>query len=125
MARHDSGTFRRADRVEAKGGISVRLMLAGRSEPMRAELVELGMSDLLLAGAAPLALGTRVNVGITLPARYLEFELAGMVSWHKDGQFGISFELLSQRQTYGLVLAIDLLSRALESAPARFSLSAR
>lgn len=115
MARHESGTFRRVDRVQTKSGIAVRLAVGDSTEQCRALLLELGMTDLLLTGLAPLALGTRVTVGITLPARFLEIQLCGMVSWHLAGEFGVSFAELSARQTYGLVLAIDLLSRG-ESA---------
>ncbi len=74
------------------------------------------MSDMLLAGDAPPVLGARVSVAITLPGRYLEFELPGMVSWHLNGQFGVSFDYLSARQTYGLVLAIDLMRSAADAA---------
>lgn len=118
MARHESGTFRRADRVQTKSGIAVRLSTAERAEPRQALLLELGMTDVLLSALVPLALGTRVTVGITLPARYLEIELSGMVSWHRKGEFGVSFEQLSARQTYGLVLAIDLLSHTGTASPA-------
>ncbi len=75
------------------------------------------MSDLLLSSADRPQLGTRVSVAITLPGRYLEFEIPGMVTWHLDGRFGVSFDYLSARQTYGLVLAMDVISRAAEEAP--------
>ena len=81
-----------------------------------ATLVELGMSDLLLTCAEPPALASRVKVAVTLPGRYLEFELPGMVSWQLAGQFGVSFDYLSARQTYGLVLAIDLMRSAADEA---------
>jgi len=73
------------------------------------------MSDLLLSGPK-LLLGSRLRVAITLPGRYLEFEIPGMVTWHLDGRFGVSFDYLSARQTYGLVLAMDVISRAAEDA---------
>ena len=118
MARHVSGTFRRADRVRAGTGVRVRLLVAERGRECSATLLELGMSDLLASGEL-LPLGTRVSVGITLPGRYLEFEIPGMVSWHLNGEFGVSFDYLSARQTYGLVLAIDLLSQVASLATAR------
>jgi len=118
MARPVSGTFRRVDRVHAAPGTTVRLKLDGSSREQRATLHELGMSDLLLSSPQLPLLGTRVSVGLTLPGRYLEFEIPGMVTWHFSGCFGVSFDYLSARQTYGLVLAIDLISRAAEEAPA-------
>lgn|SRR6478735_4258420 len=117
MAQPVSGTFRRVDRVLARPGTSVRLLLDGSSRWQSAALHELGMSDLLLSGAEGLHLGARGRVAITLPGRFLEFEIAGMVTWHLDGQFGVSFDYLSSRQTYGLVLAIDVISRAAEGLP--------
>jgi hypothetical protein len=123
MVRHVSGTFRRADRVNASAGTQVRLFLAQQSRERSATLLELGMSDLLLAAVPVPALGTRVTVAITLTERYIEFEISGMVSWHRDGHFGISFDYLSARQTYALVLAIDLLrSAAGRALPRRASL---
>ncbi len=123
MARHISGMFRRADRVNASAGTRVRLVLEERGRESSATLLELGMSDLLLAAVPVPALGTRLTVAITLTERYIEFELTGMVSWHRDGHFGVSFDYLSARQTYALVLAIDLLSSAADAAlpaPAEF-----
>ena len=117
MTRPVSGTFRRVDRVRASAGTTVRLMLDGSSREQRATLHELGMSDLLLSSPDRPLLGTRLKVAITLPGRYLEFEIPGMVTWHLDGQFGVSFDYLSARQTYGLVLAMDVISRAAEEAP--------
>src|SRR6478736_550078 len=118
MARPVSGTFRRVDRVHAVPGTTVRLLLDGCNRAQIAALHELGMSDLLLSGPN-LRLGSRLTVAITLPGRFLEFEIPGMVTWHLDGCFGVSFDYLSARQTYGLVLAIDVISRAAESAPAQ------
>jgi hypothetical protein len=118
MTRPVSGTFRRVDRVQAIPGTTVRLSFDGSSRQQSATLHELGMSDLLLSGPAVPHLGSRLRVAITLPGRYLEFEIPGMVTWHLDGRFGVSFDYLSARQTYGLVLAIDVMSRAVET-PAR------
>ena len=97
-------------------------MLDQEGRERSATLLELGMSDLLLAAAPVPPLATRVTVAITLTERYIEFEISGMVSWHRDGHFGISFDYLSARQTYALVLAIDLLRSAADRAlPARAS----
>ena len=117
MSRHVSGTFRRVDRVLASPGTTVRVLLDGSSRPIDATLHELGMSDLLLSSSDAPRLGARLSVAITLPGRYLEFEIPGMVTWHLDGRFGVSFDYLSARQTYGVVLAMDVISRAAEQAP--------
>ncbi len=117
MARTISGTFRRVDRVRASASATVRVLLQGSSRELHATLHELGMSDVLLSSSDLPQLGTRVSIAITLTGRYLEFELPGAVSWHHDGKFGVSFDYLSARQTYGLVLAMDLLSRAAEATP--------
>lgn len=114
-----SGTFRRVDRVQAVPGTIVRLSLEGASRPQTATLHELGMSDLLLESPVVPHLGSRLTVAITLPGRFLEFEIPGMVTWHLHGRFGVSFDYLSARQTYGLVLAIDVMTRAGEAAAAR------
>ncbi|MEO6603128.1 MAG: PilZ domain-containing protein [Polyangiaceae bacterium] len=116
MARPVSGTFRRADRVNASAGTTVRLTLQERGREYSATLLELGMSDLLLAAAPVPELGTRVSVAITLTERFIQFEIPGMVSWHRDGHFGVSFDDLTTRQTYALVLAIDLLRTAADAA---------
>ena len=119
MAHPVSGTFERVDRVRARPGTTVRLRLDGSSREQHATLHELGMSDLLLSGSNVPRLGSRLSVAITLPGRYLEFEIPGMVTWHLNGQYGVSFDYLSARQTYGLVLAIDVMSRAAEDSPSQ------
>ena len=119
MTRPVSGIYQRVDRVHAAPGTTVRLLLDGSSREQNATLHELGMSDLLLSSADRPHLGSRLSVAITLPGRYLEFEIPGMVTWHLHGQFGVSFDYLSARQTYGLVLAIDVISRAAEQTAAR------
>jgi len=111
-----SGIFRRVDRVHALPGTTVRLLLDGCSREQGATLHELGMSDLVLS-SANLRLGSRLCVAITLPGRYLEFEIPGMVTWHLERRFGVSFDYLSARQTYGLVLAMDVISRAADATP--------
>jgi hypothetical protein len=117
MSRPVSGTFRRVDRVSATAGTTVRMLLEGSSREFSATLHELGMSDLLLSSIDRPRLGARLNVAITLPGRYLEFEIPGMVTWHLDGRFGVSFDYLSARQTYGVALAMDVLSRSAEAQP--------
>jgi len=114
MARPVSGTHRRVDRIKAPAGTTVRLLVDERARESQATLLELGMSDLLLSDIEALPLGTKLTVGITVPGRYLEFEIPGMLSWHLNGEFGVSFDYLTARQTYGLLLAIDLMSRAAE-----------
>src|SRR4051812_35703120 len=116
MARHVSGTFERAVRVTASPGTRVRLVLLARGRELQPTLLELGMSDLLLSAAELPDLGTRVSVAITLENRYLEFEIPGRISWHRNGEFGVSYDYLSPRQTYGLALAIDLMRRASDEA---------
>jgi len=96
----------------------VRLLIDGSSREQLATLHELGMSELLLSGA-DLRLGCRLRVAISLPGPHLEFELPGMVTWGRDGQVGVSFDYLSSRQTYGLVLAIDAINREAEATPIR------
>jgi PilZ domain-containing protein len=117
MVRTVSGTYERVDRVRASESTQVRLTLDGCSREQSATLHELGMSDLLLSCADRPHLGARLRVAITLPGRFLEFEIPGMVTWHLDGRFGVSFDYLSARQTYGLVLAMDVMSRANEESP--------
>jgi hypothetical protein len=118
MARQVSGTFRRAARVNAAAGTVVRLTLVDGGRDTSATLLELGETDLLLASAPVPTLGARVNVAITLTGRFIEFELSGRVTWHRNGHFGVSFDYLSARQTYALVLAIDLLRSTDAAAPA-------
>ncbi len=123
MTRPVSGVFTRNDRVRAPHATSVRLVLADKRREYQATLVELSLSDLVLTEAVLPALNTKVSVAITLRGRYLEFELPGVVTWHRGHEFGVSFEYLSARQTYGLALAIDVLGQAaraeLEAEPAR------
>jgi hypothetical protein len=121
-----SGTFTRTDRVQAVPGSSVRLVFANQPHPCRATLLELSLSDVLLTDVKPPPLGTQLTVAITLSGRYLEFELPGMVTWHHRGEFGVSFEYLTARQTYGLALAIDVMGRKAQAqAPATPTRAAR
>ncbi|RYZ07740.1 MAG: hypothetical protein EOO73_10435 [Myxococcales bacterium] len=112
MARHVSGVFFKTDRAPVAPGTTVRLFGADHKPLGRATLIELGTSALRLSAPRPLQLGTKVLVAITLPGRYIEFEVPGMVDWELDCHFGVSFEYLTARQAYALALARDLLSTA-------------
>jgi len=90
---------------------------AGSSRERSASLDELGVSDPLRSCADRRRPGARLSVAINLPGRYLEFEIPGAVTWHLDGQFGISFDYQRARQTYGLVLATAVISRDADEAP--------
>ena len=81
----------------------------------RATLLELSLSDVLLGGVKAPPLGTQLSIAITLSGRYIEFELPGMVTWHHRDEFGVSFEYLTARQTYGLSLVIDVMGRKREA----------
>jgi hypothetical protein len=126
MTRHVSGTFTRTDRVEAIAGSSVRLVFANQPHACRVTLLELSLTDVLLSGVKAPPLGTPLSVAITLSGRYIEFELPGMVTWHHKDEFGVSFEYLTARQTYGLSLAIDTMGKKPQTeAPAKPSRAAR
>jgi hypothetical protein len=112
MARHPSGVFVRSDRASVNPGTSVRLLSANHKSLGRATVVELGSSTLRLSAPRPPELGSKVIVAITLPGRYIEFEVPGVVDWELDCYFGISFEYLTARQAYALALARDLLRQA-------------
>ncbi len=129
MTRPVSGVFTRNDRVHAPHGTNVRLLIAEQRREYQARLVELSLSDFVLTEAVLPALNTKVTVAVTLSGRYLEFELPGVVTWHRGHEFGVSFEYLTARQTYGLTLAIDVLGQAAraeaEAEPARTLRTAR
>src|SRR6478752_425278 len=108
MARHVSGVFARTDRVKVSDGTQVRLLTADRKLLGRASLLELGSSVLRLNAVHPPALGSNVLVAITLPSRYLEFEVPGLVDWERGSDFGITLDYLSARQAYGISLAREL-----------------
>jgi hypothetical protein len=109
MARHPSGVFVRSDRVRAAHGTRVRVTSGERKPPFKALLVALGAEDLVLTCPQPLVLGTRVAVAITLPGRYIEFEVTGEVEWENGASFGVRFDYLTARQAYGIMLARELL----------------
>lgn len=129
MTRPVSGVFTRNDRVRAPHATTVRLLIADRRRELEATLVELSLSDFVLTEAVLPPLSAEVSVALTLPGRYLEFELPGVVTWHRGHEFGVSFEYLTARQMYGLALAIDVLGQAArveaETAPARTLRSSR
>ena len=109
MTRHASGVFLRKDRVTAAPGTTVRvLLLPNRRQSLRASLLELGRTELVLGGMPAPAVGSTIAIAITLPGRYIEFEVTGNVGWHRDGAFGVALDYLSARQAYGIGLAREL-----------------
>lgn len=108
MTRQPSGIYRRNDRVAIREGTTVRVMLGSRRQSSRAYLIELGSGDLVLSGIAAPSLGSKLSVAITLPGRYIEFEVAGVVAWHRGATFGVELDYLSSRQSYGISLAREL-----------------
>lgn len=119
MTRHVSGTFERMDRVQARAGRTVRLRTCERKSARTVTLVELSLSHLIIASELKLEVGSEVAVSIALQDRHLEFELPAVVAWHGDGELALSFDHLSARQSYGLVLAIELERQAVRVAAAR------
>lgn len=91
------------------------MVVEGSTRHSVVTLLELSSSGALLTAAERPALGATVAVAVTLSGRYLEFELPAVVTWHRGQDFGISFDYLSARQTYGLALAIDVLGTGLEA----------
>jgi hypothetical protein len=109
MTRHASGVFIRNDRVAIAPGTTVRVVVPPqRRQSSRANLLELGRSDLVLGGMPAPAVGTALSIAITLPGRYIEFEVTGSVAWQRDGLFGVALDYLSARQAYGIGLAREL-----------------
>jgi hypothetical protein len=125
MARHVSGVFRRTDRAPVTPGTSVRLLGTSHKVIGRAALLELGSSTLRLSATRPPELGTQVLVAITLPGRYIEFQVPGIVDWELDCHFGVSLDYLTARQAYALALARDLLCVGARETLAEPRLSAR
>jgi hypothetical protein len=124
MARHASGFFVRNDRVRVVHGTVVRVTNSERKPSFKALLVALGTEDLVLTSAQPLLLGTRIAVAITLPGRYIEFEVPGDVEWENGASFGVRFDFLTARQAYGITLARELL-RAPQTVAALARLASR
>ena len=117
MARHVSGTYQRTDRVRLRSGETVRLRTGERHGARKVTLLELSLSDMLLASSAPPPVGSTVGVMITLRDRHIEFEVEVQVAWHRDKEFTVTFGYLTARQTYGLSLAIELARQAADAAP--------
>lgn len=118
MARHVSGVFIRSDRVAVAPGTTVRLLSADHKPLGRALLLELGTSTLRLSAVRAPSLGCQLFVAITLPGRYIEFELGGVVDWERGADFGVKLDYLSARQAYGVALARELLQAAPATAAA-------
>jgi hypothetical protein len=117
MTRHASGVFVRNDRVRAAPGTLVRVSTGERKPALKAVLVALGSADLVVTSAQRLALGSSVSISITLPGRYIEFEVPGSVEWENGASYGIVFEYLTARQAYGITLAREVLKAAPVAAP--------
>lgn len=118
MTRHASGVFYRNDRVPVAPGTTVRVVPADRKQAIRAQLLKLGSSDLVLSALRPTALrlGAATHVAITLPGRYIELELPGIVDWEDGTTFGVRLDYLSARQAYGFSLARELLAGTAQPA---------
>jgi hypothetical protein len=108
MTRHASGVFRRNDRVAIQPGTTVSVRSGSRGPRSRAYLLELGSADMVLSGISAPPIGAELSVAITLPGRYIEFEVAGVVAWRRGGDFGVELDYLTARQAYGIVLAREL-----------------
>lgn len=117
MARHISGTYQRTDRARVRVSETVRLRTDDRPSARQVTLLELSRSDMLLWSTAPPPVGATVGVTIVLRNRYIEFEVSGVVAWHREQEFSVTFGHLNSRQTYGLNLALELERRAAEAAP--------
>jgi hypothetical protein len=123
MVRQASGVYLRSDRLRVAPSTSVRVVSADRKHSQRAELLELLPLELTLRGArsSGLALGAAALVVVTLPERYLEVELPCVVAWEDGDTFGLRFEYLTARQSYGLALWRSLLQGDAEPASRRFA----
>ncbi len=118
MSRHASGVFYRNDRVAVAPGTTVRVLAVDRKQVVRAQLLKLGGSDLVLSALRPpaLALGASAHVAVTLPGRYIELELPGVVDWEDGATFGVRLDYLTARLAYGFSLARELLARPPQAA---------
>jgi len=112
MARHVSGVFVRSDRVLVAPNTMVRIKSEDHEHSSRALLVELSATTLRLSAVRPPTRDSKVSVAITLPGRYLEFEVPGAVEWTQGADFLVRLDYLSARQAYGLSLARDVLREA-------------
>jgi len=75
------------------------------------------LSHVIVVCEQPLEVDREIGVHIALEDRHLEFELPAVVAWQGDGELALAFEYLSARQSYGLVLAIELERQAAREAP--------
>jgi len=107
-----AGVFLRNDRVRTAHGTTAKVTSKDRKQSTRALLIAIGTADLVITSAQPFALGTEVTVAITLPGRYIEFEVAGRIEWENGATFGITLDYLSARQAYAITLARQLLRAA-------------
>jgi hypothetical protein len=121
MLRQASGVHRRSDRLRVAPGTSVRLLSADRKLSLRAELLELAPLELALRGtrAKGLPLGSAALLLVTIAERYLEVELPCVVAWEHGDTFGLRFEYLTARQSYGLSLWCSSLQGDAEPASRR------
>jgi hypothetical protein len=100
-----------------RAGETARLRTDDRHSTRRVTLLEFSLSDMLLSSATLPPVGANVGVAITLRDRHIEFELPGVVLWHRENDFAIELGHLTARQTYGLTLALELERQAAEAAP--------
>ena len=112
MPRFVSGFFTREDVARPREHASVRLLSAERKALGRAQVVDLSTTELRLKGIDGLALGSRLHVAITIPERFIEFEVPGEVSRQSGEELIIRLGHLSARQAYGIALVVELRRRA-------------
>jgi len=73
-------------------------------------LLLLTPKSLCLSGIVPPPpVGSALRVAITLPGRYIEFEVPAVVAWFDGPEIGLEMPYLTARQAYGVALAIDLI----------------
>ena len=119
MPRHVSGVFLRNDRVRTAHGTTARVATKDRKHSTRALLIAIGSADLVITSALAFPVGAEVTVAITLPGRYIEFEVLGKVEWENGANFGITLDYLSARQAYAITLARQLLRAPLAAVAPR------
>ncbi len=112
------------DRVRARPGRTVRLRSDDRKNARTVTLLELSLSHVIVSSELTPEIGSELSVAIALKDRHLEFELPAVVAWHGEGELALAFEHLSARQSYGLVLAIELERQAMRVASASASRAA-
>ena len=108
MARHASGVYLRSQ--AGREGREVRVFGRDRKQLGQASLLALDSTSLRLSGIVPPPpVGAAVRVAITLPGRYIEFEVPAVVAWFDGAEIGLKMPYLTARQAYGVALAIDLI----------------